>query len=284
MYRNRKLKKREFSEYEGLIPETYIEQLRAGKFYAGLVTDIVGEVETTEMLYITYPLADWLEIVWVHYYNEENTSIAMANLLRYMIRVERTRNDYKPKGMFWEISEEEASATPFFKDSLLLCGFECHETVDNIYEFSLDMVKDRDILVKAANTMNVIPVSEAGQDIRDTLDTMVQQDKRPVPVGMYIDWDSFLPKESMICIKNGLPCGVLLLSNKQDYIVVECAYVTHEPALIAMLGKAFTVLENSYGPDQKMLVPVIRNRTGAMIRKMVPDVTRGKRIEGILWF
>nr|MCR5098704.1 hypothetical protein [Lachnospiraceae bacterium] len=173
-----------------------------------------------------------------------------------------------------------------FKHAMMMAGFETRETLDNIYELSLGQVREKEqkFLANAGKQMKCIPVSKADDDLREKIDTMIQEDSRPIPVGMYVNWDNFLEEDSLVCMKGDEPCGLMLLSRKKDYIVIECAYVADKLALAAMSGWAYFVLKKKYGDTQKILIPVVLEKTGLIVEKIAPDAVRGKMLEGIKHF
>ncbi len=286
MYTNRKIRKRELDQYTGIIPPTYMEQIRANKAYVGMISDVVGDEETDQAIYITYSIDGWIGLVWVGYLNEDVLPKIKAYLLYYVIQMEQKRYGDTAKGMFFEIHTDELDDPQSFKHAMMMSGFETKETLDNIYELTLDQVNEntQKLFEKTGKMLKCIPVSKADDAIREKIDALIQEDSRPVPVGMYVNWDAFLQDDSLICMKDDTPCGLLLLSRKCDYIVMECAYVNDKMALPSMLGRAYFMLREKYGASQKILVPVILEKTGLIVEKMAPDAVRGKMLEGIMYF
>ena len=85
-------------------------------------------------------------------------------------------------------------------------------------------------------------------------------------------------------MKDDEPCGFLLLSKKGGYIILECAYVTDKMALSSMIGWAYHLLKKKYGEAQKVLIPVVLEKTGFIVEKLAPAAVRGKMLEGIMFF
>ena len=285
MYISRRIKKKELDRYEGFIPSIYMTQLRAKRFYAEVISNVEGEQETVLAVYITDSVEDWLELVWVGY-TEEILPIVRSRLLHHMIEVQKKRSGEKKKGIFFEIHADEVDDPAGFKHAMMMSGFETRETLDNIYELTLDQIREKEqkLLTKAAKLMKCIPVSKADKTLKEKLDTMIQEDSRPVPVGMYINWEDYLEEESLICMKDDEPCGCLLLSKKGGYIILECAYVTDKMALSSMIGWAYHLLKKKYGEAQKVLIPVVLEKTGFIVEKLAPSAVRGKMLEGIMFF
>ncbi len=55
-------------------------------------------------------------------------------------------------------------------------------------------------------------------------------------------------------------------------------------ALSAMLGNAFIMLREKYGPDKHIIVPIVLGKTGKMVVRLAPGAKRGELIEAIQWF
>ena len=286
MYTNRKISKKELSSLEGVIPQTYIEQLRTNKFYAGIISENVGDQNLDRVIFVTYSFDGWLELVWVKHLVDAPLPHTMVSVFRYLIRIERQRYKGKLNGAFFEIHADEVDDPDTFRQALLMSGFEAKEALDNIYEVSLEQVEEKgqSFLAKAAKSMKCIPLKSADTALRETVDRMIQEDKRPVPIGLYVQWEDFSEEDSLICMKDDKPCGLLLLSHKGDYIVFECAYVTDKMALSAMIGWAYFMMQKKYGPSQKVLIPVVLEKTGVIVEKIAPEAQRGKVIEGIRFF
>ncbi len=281
MYISRKISRSDLAKYEDMIPETYIKQIKANKFYAGILTDVFRTEEVQQAIYITYLIDGWLEIVWFGYFDPQVLPIVKVYLIQSLIMSEKKRYGEDIKGIFFEIHEDEVGNVDYFRQALMMCGFRVRETLGNIYELSLDLVREdsQKFLAKAAKSMKCIPLSSASDTIKDQLDNMIQEDSRPVPVGMYINWDDYILEDSLVCMKDDKPCGTLLMSMKGEYLVMECAYVTDKLALPAMIGWAYFVLKKKYGIKQKILIPIVLEKTGLLVEKLAPEATRGKRLE-----
>ena len=284
MLQNRRIGKKELPAYETRIPGAYRELLKMGKMHAALIYHDRGGEELPEAIYITYSLNEWQELVWLQFFRKNVLPTERARLLRFLLHTENLRNKNKLKGTFLEIHIDELEDPDEFRYSLMMSGFECRVTCDNVYEFSLEQVKERKFLAKAAKAMTCKTASAADPALLEACDRMTQKDDRPIPVGLYLNWAEYLPEDSLICVKNGKPIGLLLLSQKGEYLVIDCAYVTDKAALAVMLGNALLLLESKYGPSQKILVPIVLNRTGSIVERMVPGAVRGKMLEGVYWY
>ncbi|MCR4796932.1 MAG: hypothetical protein K5853_00600 [Lachnospiraceae bacterium] len=284
-YIDEKIRREELEKYEGVIPANYLEQLRANKFYAGVVYDTTKGDREKKVVYTTYIIDGWIELVWFAF-AEEVLPEEKAPLLHYIIGTERKRFGTETRGVFFEICEEEIKSLEEFRRILSECGFQVIDTRGNVYEFSFDMIpeKQRKFLAKTAKMQNCVLLSQADENLKHALEIMMQVDSRPVPVGMYVRWEDYLEEDSLICLKEDKPCGALLLSKKDEYIIIDCAYVTDKLALSAMVGWAYCHLVEKYGKDQKVLVPIVLERTGLIVENIVCNAQRGNRIECIKFF
>ncbi len=206
-FSNRKVEKGEIGQYGDLISDTYRVQIDAGKFYVG----VLANAGSDEALYISYAFAGWIEIVWFHFFDDDMDEDHKSDLLRYLIRVEKERRG-EQKGIFWEVHLDEIKDIERLRRVLKKTGFENRQTFNNVYDLTLGQVAEGAFLEKAAKSMSCVSLTEAQGRVLDTIDYMIQDDARPVPVGMYPIWDDYLQDESLICLKDGKPVGALLFS------------------------------------------------------------------------
>ena len=284
MYYNNRISVFDLDKYKDAIPENYLRQIRLGELFAGRVLDLVGDEERVVAVYVMGQHRDWLEMAWIHFGQYHTLPIVFADIIRYIIRIERARSADDLTGVFMEIHSDEISNPDELRHVLMLAGLDGRESLDYIYSFSLGQVGEREFLRKASGVMETVSLRDADDELKETIDNMIQNDERPTPVGLFVDWEDYLQEESLICLKKGQPNGALLFSMKGEYLVMECAYVTDKMALSVMLGNALPVLEAKYGPTQKMLIPVVLKKTAEIVERLVPDAERGKIIEGIKWF
>ncbi len=284
MYYNKRISVFDLDKYKESIPENYLRQIRLGELYAGVVCDLVGDEERTAAVYVMGQHRDWLEIAWVHFGDPGALPVVRADLLRYIIRVERQQIKDELTGVFFEEHSDEIDDPDQLRHILMLAGLDGRESLDYIYTFSLGQVQEREFLAKAAKAMDVMRLCDAPEELLESVDNMIQADERPTPVGLFVDWEDYLQEESLICVKNGQPRGALLLSIKGEYVVIECAFVADKMALSVMLGNVLPMLEDKYGQEQKMLVPIVLKKTAEIVERLVPGAERGKIIEGLKWF
>ena len=267
-------------EYAFCIPKNYHEQIRNGELTAIATYD--GNPENGRLfgVIVTASHQGWLEIVWAYTGKEYRLEVQTAEFLRYCIRREQKTGRYI--GAFCEIHMEEATA--LHRDVLALCGMEMHTVKNNIYELRLSDIRHRDMLMKAAEKEECISLEEADEDILELAEETIADDERPVPVPSSIEWESYDPELSRICIEDDEPKGVLLFSKAADYLVLELAYTVSQSALPAMIGSALSKAEELYPEDQKILVPIVGRGVGDILEKMAPDAERGEILQAVMWF
>ncbi len=283
MFSSERINPRDLSEYSEYIPDNYILQVRGNSLYAGMVVDTVGGVDRTKVIYVTGHFAGWIELVWTYFMEEDSTPSAKADLLRYIFRAEQERIKDPLKGIFCEVHIQEVRDVQVLKRVLRLAGMETAVTGNNIYEFALSDVKEAAFLKKAAGRIKCTQLSEADDTLLSGLESLIRADDRPVPFNLVSGYSDYLQDVSFISHKGGKPDGAVLLYEKKDYIVIDCAYVDDPVALAGLLGNAYMALLDEYGPGQKILVPVVVNKTAEIVTHMVPDAQRGELIEGVLW-
>lgn len=209
--------------------------------------------------------------------------VEKASFFRFCIRYIRDMHKENYVGVFVEVYPDENDMEDI-RDVLFLVGMNVREAKSNVCEFTLSQVEGADALQKAADKMKCVALSEMAEGDLSVIDTMMQEDERPVPVPLIMDWDSYLPDISVFGMKKDVPCGALLFTMREDRLVAQLAYAADPVALPAMLWEAYTRAMEKYGPDQKIEVPVVVNKTEDLVERLVPKVKRDDLLEGLLLF
>ena len=282
MFRDEKIDVTETSEYTKHIPFNYMRSIIAGQMTAYVVFDDVGDKSDEYGLYVTTVHDGWLELVWV-YINDPDTELSeKALFFAHIISTDRKRRDQELKGAFIELHEDEAWDDAV--NILKLCGMEARIGDGNVYEFTLSQVKGAGTLKKAADRVKCLDLTQADDDMKKGLCALMKKDDRPIPISEEIDWKMYIPTLSFISLKGDIPSGAILISKDDDYLIIELSYSADTVALPALLFNALAAAVKEYGADQKVLVPVVVNKTGLLVKKMVPDAYRTRIINGLVRF
>ena len=282
MFRDVAIKSSDLDDYKEHIPQNYHGAILSGQMSAYFVFDDVGDSSKEFGLYVNAVHDGWLELVWIYLADPDTSTTQKALFLEHVISTDTKRRAQNLKGAFIEVHEDEAWDDAL--DCLRLCGMEARLGDGNVYEFSLSQVKGADTFKKAALKINCISLAEADQLIKKRVRHMAIIDERPVPVSDEIDWDLYLQDLSFISMKGDNPSGVILISQKEEYLVIDLCYSADTLSLPALLGRTLEAALESLGPDQKVLVPVVVNKTELLIEKIVPDAYRTKIINGLMRF
>ena len=269
-------------EYTAHIPDSYCNQIRRGELNGVAAYNEFGEEKKLFGLYVTGRHNDWLEIVWL-YFDDENIGVmAQADFIRFCYRNERARSMQALKGAFMEVHMDEGGE----KQQLIfeLAGMQSSREKNNIFEFNIAQVAQRETLAKMKKRLSCKSLCDCDEDELDELDAMMQEDERSIPVPLFMDWFAYQQDISKVCFKNGKPVGALLFTLSSEYLVIDLAYTADGMALPVLIANALEDAEKLYSPDQKILVPVVVNKTSDIVEKMVPDAYRGEIVEGAIWF
>ena len=284
MFIRKTINSAELDRFEDRIPGKYVTDIARGELSAGAIWDEVGGESYLMLVYVIGKMEGWMEIVWASFSDPKAVASEKADLLRFMIREEQDASEEELIGTYCEIHAQEIRSMQHLSDVMLMTGMETTVADNSVYEFTLADVAEKDFLGKAAKAMKCLSLRAAGNDVLDRLEAAIEGDERPTPLPLFIKWQLYLKDESVICLKNGAPCGLLLLSMHGKYLVVDCAYVTDKLALSAMLGNAFLYLTEHYPPEQKLLIPVVMKRTGEIVKRLAPNAHCGEMVQGVLWF
>jgi hypothetical protein len=257
--------------YKELIPEELFTRLRTGEYYAAAAIKDDGQ---TFGVYVTDIIDGWIRIIWLGFSDPDISTAEKALFIRYCIRREKKRAGKDLKGAFAEITGDDAWQDA--REAYLLAGMEIREVDGNNYEFTLSQVDHTDMLKSAAEKLPCIPLKDAGVDLLDLLEQQMQNDERPVPVPSFVDYESYDQDISCICLIKDQPKGALLVSHQGDYLVLEAAYSSGKYTLPAVLGHSLFKALEMFGPDKKVLAPVVVFKSEQIIEEMVAGEKREK--------
>ena len=282
MYRMRRIDSSNISEFEALLPENYSAQIRSGALFGGAVFEPSGEEKPPILVGVMAFRKDWLELLWIGFPDRTKSDTFFAELIRTLIRREKFYRGPSLKGVYAEFHSDIKLRSDRIRNVMLLAGMESCITKSNVYEFPLSAVEESSLLRKAKGRMKCIPLFMANGELFNKLDELIQTDARPSPLPLFVNWDSYLQEDSLICMQGDDPCGILLFSKYKDYLVIDCAFVTEAMALPVLLGNAYPWLVEKYGDKQKLLIPVVIDRTASIVERLVPGAERVDMVEAVL--
>ncbi len=282
MYHSRRIDSSNISEFEALLPEHYSRQIRSGLLFGGAVFEPEGEEQPPALVSVMAYKGEWLELIWIGFPDRTRSDSFFAELIRTLIRRERFYRGLSLKGVYAEFHSDIKLRSERIRNVMILAGMESIITKSNVYEFPLSAVEEASLLQKAKGRLKCIPLSGAKGGLFDQLDELIQTDARPSPLPLFVNWDVYLQEESLICLMGEEPCGILLFSRNGEYLVIDCAFVTQAIALPVLLGNACAFLKERYGEAQRILVPVVIDRTASIVERLVPGAERVDVVEAVL--
>ncbi len=283
MYRKKRVDSSNISDYEDLFPKSYGAMISSGRLSAGLILDPCTEPEQVLLVYVVTVRSGWMELIWLDVPDRSREDVLYADLFRTMITKECLLREEPLTGVFAEFYMDMRFKADRIRNVMLMAGMESSITKGNVYEFSLSEVGERETLKIASEKLKCISLSEADGNMFDKLDVMLQDDPRPSPLPMFVNWDTYLSEDSLICLRGDEPCGILLFSERMGTLIMDCASVADKVAFACLLGTAYARLLEKYGEDQKILVPVVVDRTAAIVERMVPKAQRADVVEAVMW-
>ena len=282
MFRDEKITETDQQEYLEIIPPNYRRSMSLGQMTAYAVYDDVGDDSVFFGIYVTTIHEGWLELVWEYIADPSVETTDIALFFGHIISSDKKRRQTSLKGAFFELHKDEAWSDAL--SAMRLCGLEARLVDGNVYEFALSEVVGADALKKAADKVRCINLADTNDSLRRGLSALMSRDDRPIPIPVEIDWDIYVQELSFISMKGDIPSGAILVSEQDDYIVVELSYSADPLALPALLWNAIAAAMEKYGKDQKVLVPVVVNKTGLLVKKIVPTAERTEIITALMRF
>ncbi len=284
MYLKKGIGTADLEKYKDLIPQIFLKQISQGELYATEVISCVNEQRDTVAIYLSYIHRNWLEIVWFRPIDLQILPVDMADILRFVTHDAEKRSKKPLTGAFFAIHNDEVTDPDKLRHVLLMAGFSSRQTDNYIYTCTLDDVAERDFLTKAAGALKCIPLGEAGLPRLKEMEEIIQKDGKPSPTGLFVEWRDYDAQDSLVCLNKDHPCGVLLLSKRGEYIVLDSTYTIDKKILPVLLGNAFLNLEKKYGPGQNIFVPVLGTKTAKMLEGLVPAAKKEVITDRIMWY
>ncbi len=269
-------------EFQGLIPEDYLEQVRRGELIATAVFMEEAGEKSFLGLSVTGVHAGWLEIVYLYFPEENRTPQSIARAVLYELKTGYRRNGGSLCGAFMEMPVSEAY--PELREGLALAGLEVWEETGNVYQFTLSEVGDRNVFLKASKNASFCLLKDADGALLNGLERLMDEDTQPVAITPVVEWEDYLPELSMILFEEERPTGLMLISEQSGYLVIELAYVASKTALPKLIGGVLSRADLLYGPDQAVLVPIVVKNSGEILERVVPEGRRNKALESMMWF
>ncbi len=282
MFRDERITETDQQEYQELIPSNYRKSMGLGQMTGYAVYDDVDGESHFFGIYLTTVHEGWLELVWEYIADPKIETTEKSLFFRHLISIDRKRRKTSLKGAFAELHKDEA--WPDVAEALKLCGMETRWVDGNVYEFALSEVVGVDTLKKAADRVRCVNLSDADDSLRRSLSALMSRDDRPVPIPEKIDWDIYVQDLCFISTKGNVPSGAILILKQDDYIIIELSYSADALALPALFWNAYSAAVEKYGKDQRVLVPVVVNKTGLLVKKFVPTAARTEIITALMRF
>ena len=171
------------------------------------------------------------------------------------------------------------------KEILMFAGMDVSVEKDNIYEFRLQDVLREKSFETAAKRLSFVTLNQASRALRNQLELSVFEDERVVPAELPIPWSRYRGDISVLyhSPETGA-AGMLLFSEIGDSILFELAYSSSPLILAGLVEAALEIADEAFSPEQKILVPIVRDSSRQLVDKLVPNAARGEVVEAVKWF
>ena len=284
MFRNEVIDVFNLGQYKKDIPEDYLEGIKGGRINGTAVFDVVDGESIYFGLFLTELRGDWIRLIWIYAEDRSLRTVEKGRYIRYCILSDKKRRGGKLRGAFAEIYPDGSWQDT--EDALMLAGMEADRVLDNVYEFALSEVSGISSFEKAAASRACVSLAEAGDELKEKFLKAVDNDSRPVPCPMEMDWERYDREISFICVKgeHERVCGCLFFTEREGYLIAEVGYASDPIALPALIWNSWTKARDRYGQDTRILIPMVSDRYENMIRGVVPEAKRGEVINAVMRF
>ena len=284
MFRSEAIDAFNLSQYKKDIPEDYLDGIRGGRIGAAAVFDVIDGESIYFGLYLTELRSDWIRLIWIYAADRSLSVVEKGRYIRYCILSDKKRRGGTLRGAFAEIYPDGSWQDT--EDALMLAGMEADRVLDNVYEFALSEVQGLSSFEKAAEVRKCICLARAEDELKERFRIAAENDRRPVPLPWEIHWEHYEPEISFICVKgeHAHVCGGLFFTEREGYLIAEVGYASDPLALPALLWNSCTAASGRYGPDTRILIPMVSDRYENMIKGIVPEAKRGEVINAVMRF
>ncbi|MCR5099224.1 MAG: hypothetical protein K6B14_09780 [Lachnospiraceae bacterium] len=264
------------SEYEELIPQNYVSQIKN----ASLTVKTYHDNDRFLGLSITGVHSGWMELVWISP-APGVTPDEIRGLLALII--DRAQEEKKYKGFFAELHMVEVTGQ--MEELLRACGLQTVHVKNNLYEFTYRDVVLFDKLELATQRHPCTPVGQAPEDVKTAIEDVLYEEKTPVPVAFPVPWSKCRQDLSLVHYDQKITdTGLLLVSEMSDTLIIDLLYGKNPVVAAALLGNAIVVAKDILSPDQKILVPIVMEATRPLVERIAPTATREDLVEAFMKF
>ena len=261
------------------MPEVFVSRICDGKLTAYAVYD--GENEDCPYgISVEERNGDTLRFAWLYFTKECRNDLASADVLEYRIRAAKRTGAIC--GAFLELPDTHENERII--RIMKLCGMETEERKSDIYSLHVSDLVSNDSLFRQNTEAKCITLEDADDALRTEAEWLLEDSKEICGGFGELRADRYKGDLSLICKENRVVSGVLLVSESESRIVVDCLYGSTPKAVATMLGSGIKLAREKVDLSTEIIVPAVVTGSAALLKRLAPTAHRENLIRGTVSF
>ena len=262
-----RISKNDIKRHREMIPPAYSAMISSGDAICLLtIDDYRGDVPMG--LSVLDVRDRWAKILWLGMFDDYNSDEYAADIIKKRVRDARKAGELL--GIFADFEETEDSRLLY--NAYTLSGFEVSGGMSPVCSFLLSDV-DRQWLPRSGDANNYVSLLDADDNVKRKLASIIEQDERPIPVELPIEWKKYDGRLSVISMEEGAPNGVILVKKQGDIVTLSLAYV-RSGNILRLVSRLVETGDKLLPPDARIVVPVVETKLYEMIERIAPGSVR----------
>ncbi len=172
------------------------------------------------------------------------------------------------------------SATADFNlwsDAFSSCGFQVSEAQGELFSFNLSQVQKK-YMIKNLSYNSIVFLKNTDDYLLRAILSLIQEDPRPVPIELPINWDDYDPDLSFIRTDNGVPKGLMLVKRENDFVSIELGYDNDAKGFLKSISVLVNRSDELLSPDTLCIISAVNASLIPIVQKLIPDAKRNRRL------
>lgn len=261
-----------------LIPELYMRDIQAQELVGkGLADEEDGRAAAVLLCRET---RGWMEIVWIAV-DEDYRGMGLAGWLLH-ICLQGARQAGELWGAFADLTTEKDR--DMMRHILIRNGFAVTEKFRPVYTVPLQAIAGSKLFDKQIEANRVRPLKEADNALRKSIGLLMKEDRRPLPMHLPINWEQYDDTISGICMIQGKPAGVILVSRMEEELELSFLWANHRSAAALLLVYAMKRALDVCPPQTQVSLAAVSDKALNLAEAILPDAQKMRIEQGRLNF
>jgi len=257
--------------FSKIIPNIYFERIKSGELLAVAIIDSFYDNALIGCLVLGRQ-NNWVEILHFYISDDYITDVYAPLIIRQLFRrLEISATD--SIGIFsdFSVTDYNASIERSFRES----GFDIDQTDGGIFSFNLSQIK-RSLMIKNASSNNILLLKDADEHILHSMQSVIQEESKIVPIRLPINWDDYDKDLSLIRLSDGKPAGLILVQRNDRDVTVSLGYDTDAKGFLKSISALVEQADKILPLETECYIPVVNDSLIELIKYIVPEIKRNR--------